>query len=411
VPRIAYLTGRYPSITPTFVLREVAELRASGLEIDTFSIWRTAPEKLLSPADRAEAERTTSFVPVRPAAASASVLTGLLASPAGVAAMARHALRLAPAGGRGRFLAASWVLESLMLWRATRKRGIRHVHVHLNGTAPAVALLATEFANRVEGEGRTRTWSLTVHGSNEFYDVKGEALPEKIADADFVVCVSDFTRSQLMAFVDEEHWPKIHVVHCGIDPTLYRARNGNSPDPGTPLRLLTVGKLTRGKGIAVLLEATRKLVDAGTEVELTVVGDGPKRGDLESIAARLGLSGCVRFAGAVGQDRIDEYYEEADVFAMSSFHEGVPVVLMEAMAHELPVVAPATMGIVELVSGDNGILVRPARSDQLADALARLADDPALRQRLGTAGRQRVEAEFDIRASGRQLRELFTQLT
>jgi glycosyltransferase involved in cell wall biosynthesis len=294
-----------------------------------------------------------------------------------------------------------------MLWRALRRRGISHVHVHLNGTAPAVALLATEFANRVSGGG-SQTWSMTVHGPDELYDVTNEALPEKIAAASFVVCISDFARSQLMAFVDQGSWEKLHVVHCGVDPRGIRLRTKHAAGEGDAFRVLTVSKLSRRKGTALLLEAIRSLNDAGVRAELTVIGDGPERVGLEENAARLGIIDRVRFLGAVGQDRINRHYEETDAFAMASFAEGVPVVLMEAMAHGLPVVAPAIMGVAELVEdGESGLLVRPARVDCLTDALARLAADAQLRTRLGAAGRRKVEAEFDIRESAARLRDLF----
>lgn len=405
--RIAYLTGRYPAMTPTFVLREVSELRASGLEIDTFSIWRTDPSNLLSPEDRAEAERTTSMLPPSPGAVARSLIAAWRQDPVGVAALVRDASRLARPGARGKLLALSWILEAMLLWDELRRREIRHVHVHLSGTASAVALLATDFANRADGGARHR-WSLTVHGPTEFFDVQNEALAEKAGKAEFVVCISDFGRSQVMGLVGRGSWPKLHVVHCGLD--LERARRSQPPmaAEGRPIRVLTVCKLSPRKGVAVLLEAIRDLAVSGVDLELTVVGDGPQKTELERLAGELGIADRVAFAGAVGQDRIGGFYEKADVFAMASFAEGIPVVLMEAMAYELPVIAPATMGIPELIEPERtGVLFRPGRADELSDAIRRVADDPALCRRLGAAGREKVAAEFDIHRSASQLRELF----
>ena len=403
VMRIAYLTGRYPAMTPTFVLREVAELRARGVEVETFSIWRTPETDLLAPEDRAEADRTTSLLPPSPVAAARSMFAALVRSPAGVSALVAGAFRLARPGARGKLLALSWVLEALLLWGELRRRGICHVHVHLMGTAPAVALLATDLANRIDGDPR-HTWSLTIHGPDEFYDAHNDALAEKVAAAEFAVCISDFGRSQVMAFAERRHWPKVHVVHCGID--LERTRRTTAPPPaeGRSVRMLTVCKLSPRKGVEMLLQATRELAD----VEFMVVGDGPHRQELEQLCAELGIGDRVSFAGAVGQDRIGEFYEAADLFAMASFAEGIPVVLMEAMAYELPVVAPATMGVPELVEPDRtGLLFRPGRADELSEAVGRLAGDAELRQRLGAAGREKVAAEFDIRDSAARLQELF----
>jgi glycosyltransferase involved in cell wall biosynthesis len=269
-------------------------------------------------------------------------------------------------------------------------------------------MLATEFANRASGGRGEHTWSLTVHGPYEFYEVENEALPEKVRSSDFAVSVSDFGRSQLMAFVEEEHWSKLHVVHCGVQANAYPAGDaGGKPDE---LRLLAVGRLNPVKGHAILLQALAELRTRGTSATLAIVGDGPKRQDLEELAGRLGLGDAVTFTGAVGQDGIAAHYEAADVLVHASFAEGIPVVLMEAMAHRLPVVAAGVMGVAELVrDGENGVLVRPGRPDELADAVERLAEDPDLRRRMGEEGRRTVESEFDVSSNAARLRELFRQ--
>jgi glycosyltransferase involved in cell wall biosynthesis len=133
-------------------------------------------------------------------------------------------------------------------------------------------------------------------------------------------------------------------------------------------------------------------------VRATLVGDGDERARLEATAVELGLEDAVRFAGAVGQDRIRDFYRRADIFCLPSFAEGIPRVLMEAMAMGVPVVATHVMGVPELVNhGRSGLVVAPGRADLLADALMQLARDPELRTRLGAEGRRRVESSYDIR--------------
>jgi colanic acid/amylovoran biosynthesis glycosyltransferase len=388
--RVAYLAGRYVTPSHTFIVREVRALRELGIDVHPFSIWRSAPEQLLTDADRAEAARTFDILPLRPAEVLRSAVAAVRLLP--------RALRLAPPGLRGRMLGVSWAIEASILRRQMRRRGIRHVHAHLAGTGPAVAMLASE-----------HTWSLTVHGPHEFYEVEKEALAAKVRSADFVVCISDFGRSQLMAFVEEEHWAKLHVVHCGLDAGAY-------PEPerkagGTEvLNLLAVGRLTQNKGQAVLLEALAELRARNVDARLTIVGDGPKREELEGLARRLGLAEAVHFAGALGQDRVTDLYEAADIFVHASFAEGLPVVLMEAMAHRLPVVATNVMGTGELVrSGESGVLVPPGRPDELARAIEVLAGDSDARRRLAEAGRRTVEADFDIHASAERMRDLFAR--
>jgi glycosyltransferase involved in cell wall biosynthesis len=405
--RLAYLTGRYVAPSHTFVVREVAALRELGTEVDTFSIWRSAPDQLLTDSDRAEAARTFDVLPLRPLEVVRSQVAALSASPRAYARLAKRAVRMAAPGLRGRLLGASWAVEALILWRQLRRRGIRHVHAHLNGTAPAVAMLATAFANDLDGS-RDHTWSLTVHGPNEFYDVDREALPEKVRSADFAVCISDFARSQLMAFVGEDHWEKLHVVHCGVDPGAYEPAAGSGGDG--PLSLLSVGRLTQVKGQAVLIEGLADLRRRSIDAKLTIVGDGPKRADLELMAQRLGVNDSVSFTGAIGQDEVVRHYRAADLYVHGSFAEGIPVVLMEAMAHGLAVVVAGVMGIPELVrDGENGVLVRPGRSDEVAEAIERLAADPGLRARMGEAGRSAVEEEFDVRANAALLQDLFAR--
>lgn len=244
-----------------------------------------------------------------------------------------------------------------------------------------------------------------MHGPTEFGDVEAHRLPQKAEDADFVACISDFARSQLMALIGPDAWSRLHIVHCGINP-------GGAPDgrteAGGPLRLLCVGQLVARKGHGVLIEALAELAGTGLEVEATFAGAGPERDRLERMARDLGVGDSIRFLGAVGQDEVPALYRDAGLFCLASFAEGVPVVLMEAMAHEVPVVATRIAGIPELVAdGETGLLVAPGRASDLAAAIRRLAEDPSLAARLARAGREHVQREYDQSRSAAQLRDLF----
>jgi colanic acid/amylovoran biosynthesis glycosyltransferase len=399
--RVAYLTGRYPAISHTFIMREVRALRALGVGVDTFSVWPTDRSLLLARADEEEHASTYTLLPLRPIPTVAAHLTAAVTRPRRYLGTFRRAVGLRRPGVRGWALAMSWVIEAIVLWRQCRRRGIRHVHVHLNGTAPAVALLLADFADDSCAGGDTWSWSMTVHGPNEFYDTPGERLAEKVRAARFVICISDFARSQLMGLVEEPHWDKLHVVHCGVDPAVFAPLHRIG---GETLEVLNVGRLVSVKGHAVLIEAIGLVHDRGIAAALTIVGEGPTRPELEELIRARGLGECVRLVGAVGQDAILDLYSAADVFCMSSFAEGVPVVLMEAMSQEIPVVAPAIMGIPELVEhGVSGLLTRPARPDQISDALTGLANSGELRQLLGHRGREKVIAEFAIEQCAREL--------
>jgi colanic acid/amylovoran biosynthesis glycosyltransferase len=403
---VAYVVGRYPAVSHAFVTREVLALRAAGVRVETVSVHRAGPDEVLSETDRAEAERTYALLPPRPAGLLRAHLRAL-ASPIAYARTLARALRTGPAGLRGRVWGLFYFAEAMLLWRHCRRRGIRHIHAHHLNQASDAAMLAVRYANAA-GASPLWTWSFTMHGPNELYDVSRFQLAEKAASAAAVVCISDFARSQVMGFAAEAAWPRFQVVHCGLDPTEFD-RDGAGPSKGDDgFRVLYVGRLVPFKGQGVLLEAIASLRSAGLDARLTLIGDGPSRQDLERRAVELGLGDAVDFAGAVGQDEIRTHYAAADAFCLPSFAEGVPVVLMEAMAMRLPVVTTRIMGISELVDdGDNGLLVRPGRADELVASLGRLARDPELRSRLGDRGREKVVAEFDVRESGVQLAQLF----
>ena len=220
---LGYLVSRYPAVSHTFVQREVAGLRALGIEVDTFSVRAGTA---LSDVDRTELAATPVLVPP-----SATDLVGLAAvvvrHPGAAWRLAREAVASSTGGARATLWQAFYAVEGLLLWRHLRRRGITHVHAHFANVASDVARLATRFTELTGGEA---TWSFTMHGPTEFADVKAFGLAGKVTDAELVVCISDFCRSQLMALVDEEHWAKLAVVHCGIDPTRFAPVERVRPD-------------------------------------------------------------------------------------------------------------------------------------------------------------------------------------
>ncbi len=403
----AYVVSRYPLTSHAFIQREVHALRRLGVRIETFSIRRTDAADVLSNADRDEQARTSALVPIGALRLIAIHLFAALRGPRAYVVT----LRAAIGGTRGQ--ARVWQLfyfaEAIVLWHRCDRRKLRHLHAHLANVAADVALLAARF-------GRTRRpdegwwWSFTMHGPTEFFDVEGFHLPFKVREADLVVCISDFCRSQLMAFTDADHWDKFRVVHCGADLQRFRPSPAAIP-PGDrrerPLDLLCVGRLVPEKGQSLLLDAIALLRDRGVAVCLTIAGAGPDRATLEARADRLGVCESVRFLGAVNQDIMPEVLRDAQVFCLPSFAEGVPVVLMEAMATGLPVVTTVIAGIPELVTDQvNGLLVAPGRADLLADAVAQLTDGE-LRARMGQEGRRTVALAFDSQRCAGDLASLF----
>jgi glycosyltransferase involved in cell wall biosynthesis len=407
VSRVAYLSSRYPAVTLAFIQREVLAVRRQGLEIDTYAIRRATQDAVLSAEDRREFEATTAVLPPNWLELIGSHARAFLGAPRAYLGTLRRALALSPPGARGLLWQFFYFVEAMVLWRRCERRGTRHVHVHFANVASDVALLVAHYGTRAGG-GPPWSWSFTMHGPTEFYDVAAHRLAQKAADAAFVACIGDFARSQLMGLLPPDAWGKLHVVHCGVELSVFDGRRAPAADEGE-LRILNVAQLERRKGQAVLIESIAQLVDAGLPIRATIVGEGPERPALERLCEQLGVTDRVELVGAVGQDEIRDYYTRADVFCMPSFAEGVPVVLMEAMAMRLPVVATRVMGVPELVEhGVSGLLVAPGRTDELASALRELATSPELRSRLGESGRQVVSERYDVEESARKLAALLT---
>jgi colanic acid/amylovoran biosynthesis glycosyltransferase len=403
---IAYITTRYPAMSHTFILHEVNALRDRGVDVHTVSICEATGEHLLSGDNRRAFQSTYAIRPPRWGEVIGAHSRAFLRHPRAYMATLRHSLGMARPGLRGRVWQVFYFAEAIMLWFHCAKVDARHVHAH-HGSPPAdVSLLATHFGE-LAGSGPS-TWSMTIHGPTELWNTRWFRLPEKIEQAHGVVCISDFARSQVMALVEEEHWAKLEVVHCGLIPERYREISA----PQTPRpQILSVGRLVPEKGHAVLIKAHAALRRSGHDVDLVLVGSGPGQAGLERLAAQLGVADHVIFTGPVGQDEIKQHYAAASLFCSSSFSEGVPGVLMEAMACGCPVVATAIAGVRELVhDGETGLIVSPGRVDELARAIARLLEDSQLHQELSERGRQYVDREFNIRRSAITLERFFQRM-
>jgi len=406
--KVAYLCSEYPAISHTFVMREIDALRRRGAEVATFSVRRAKPDTLLSRADRAAYESTFAILPPSWPRLLGAHLKLALRSPATYLSVLIGSLRLAPAGPRGLLWQLFYFVEAVVLWNECSRHRIRHVHVHFANVSADVALLASRIGSALEPQ-RPWSWSFTMHGPTEFFDVRHFRLAEKLRHARFVVCISDFARSQLMALSEPGAWSKLPVIHVGIPIEQFTRRNGGPPD-GDPPQVLCIGRLVAEKGQAVLIEAAAALAEQGQAVALTFAGEGPQRRELEGLAEELGVAASVCFKGAVGQEELHSLYEAASVFCLPSFSEGVPVVLMEAMAMELPVISTTITGVPELIEhGRSGLLVPPGRPDRLAEALRRLFADGSLRRELAAAGREKVIGEFDAEASAARLHALFAE--
>ena len=398
--RIGYLVSRYPAVSHTFILREVEALRGQGFVIETASI--NPPDQ--APATMPERER-------RAAASTYCVkrhgISGALAAhavalcrrPRAWVAGLGYALSLGGTDLRRIALGLGYFTEALMVGRWMRAHDLPHLHVHFATAAASVGLCV----KKVFGT----SLSLMVHGPDEFDDVPGQALRQKIAGADFLFCIGSYAKSQVMRLSDPAQWPKIDVARLGVDTAAYVPRA--APPAGNAFHILCVGRLVAAKGPHVLVAAARQLAAARRDFRVTIVGAGPEEPRLRAAILEAGLAQRIVLTGALDQDAVRALYAGADAFVLPSFAEGIPVVLMEAMASGVPCVTTRITGIPELIqSDDEGLLVAPSDADALAAAIARLIDDPALRARIAVAGRRRVDTDFHLERNAARLGRLFT---
>jgi len=397
---IAYLNTRYPALSHTFIENEIRAVRDEGVEVHTFSIRRPAPGDLLSRHHR-DAERETFYILDGIFSFIKSIFHGLL-KPLRFMSCLIFSQKISPPGLEMRSLHLIYAMESIRLALEMSRRNLRHIHVHMANNGATVALLACIYDKGLE-------YSMTIHGSDEFFHVDRFYLKIKTERARFVRCISHFCKAQIMIWSNPDKWADYHIVHCGVDAGRFSMKQDQSDKKFT---ILFVGRLEPIKGLIVLFEAVKRLTNAGIDCRLDIVGDGPLNDVLLKKAMQIGLLERVAFNGPVGQDEIMDHYDRAHALVISSFMEGIPVVLMEAMAKGLAVVATNVGGITELVEdGSNGFVVPAGSVDHLYDALKRLADDHELTVKMGIQGRKKVVEEFSITHLGEAMFRLFDKYT
>ena len=367
-PRIAYLVNTYPNTSVSFIRREIRGIEAHAGPVSRFTLrrWDTP---LVDPDDLEEDRKTRAVLETGAAGLAKALAKAAFARPGRFLRALRQSSALGRRGrssGQGTLRHLIYLAEACVLLDWHREAGTEHVHVHFGTNSTAVALLCRTLGGP--------PFSFTAHGPEEFDKPHALALDLKVRGSAFAVAVSEFGRSQLSRWVDYEHWSRLQVVHCGLDPLFLRAEP--SPPPAAR-RLICVARLAEQKGLPVLIEAAGRLKAEGTDFELSIVGDGPLRGEIEALIARLGLGDSVRLLGWKGGPEVRDLMLSHRAMVLPSFAEGLPVVIMEALALGRPVVTTWVAGIPELVRpGENGWLVPPSSVDALARAMREALDAP-----------------------------------
>jgi glycosyltransferase involved in cell wall biosynthesis len=384
----------------SFIRRELAEVEALGIEVHRYTLRRW-DDTIVDPLDQAESRRTRVVLDAGAFGIFKAMLTAAITQPRAFWSTLGLALRLgrrAGSAGRGITRHLIYFAEACFLVGSFRQEGIDHVHAHFGTNSATVAALCRALGGP--------PFSFTVHGPEEFDAPLGLGLDEKVRRAAFVVAISEYGRSQVRRWVSYDHWPKIRVVRCGLDPMFLETDAG---PPAAARRLVCVGRLVEQKGHLTLIEAAGQLHADGVDFELILVGDGPLRGEIERLIAAHGLGGRVRLTGWQSTAAIRDLIRSSRATVLSSFAEGLPVVIMESLALQRPVISTYVAGIPELVEpGVTGWLVPASSAETLADALRQALDAPVEElERMGAAGAVRVARQHRAATEAGKLVELF----
>jgi glycosyltransferase involved in cell wall biosynthesis len=384
--KVAYLVNQYPKISHSFIRREIHALERMDVEVLRIAA-RGWDEVLVDAEDVRERRRTRYILQGGVSRLVWPLVKCIGRAPRRFLSALLLALKMSRNADRPLPFHLIYLAQACWMVPILRRARVTHLHAHF-GTNPAeVAMLVNALCGV--------PYSFTVHGIAELDRVEAIGLPEKIRRCAFAVAVSSFGRSQLCRWVEPAHWSKIQIVHCGLEPGFYDVEPIPVPDAA---RLVCVGRFSEEKGQLTLLAAASLLALEGIEFELVLVGDGEMRAQIEAAIASHHLERHVRITGWLDSIQVRDQILASRSLVLPSFAEGLPVVIMEAMALRRPVLATYVAGIPELVlAGENGWLVPAGAAEELAVAMKACLSTPTdVLRRMGEAGRLRVLARHDV---------------
>lgn len=395
--KIAYLVNQYPKVSHSFIRREILAIERLGFEVQRIAV-RGWEGELVDEQDLRERERTSYILQDGAASLLLAGARMLITSPLRFCQAFALALKM------GRRAERPWPVHLIYLAEACRmvpwmkKFGARHLHAHFGTNSAEVAMLATALGGP--------PYSVTIHGSEEFDKPQFIGIREKVERSAFVVAISSFGRSQIYRWIKSTDWPKVHVVHCGVDPVFHAVPA--VPIPSVP-RIVCVGRLSEPKGQLLLLSALGQLLRKGLEIDLVLAGDGEMRPEVDTLIAHHGLQPHVRITGAISGEEVRKEILAARALVLPSFAEGLPVVVMEAMALRRPVLCTYVAGIPELVRpGVDGWLFPAGDVDALAAVLEEfLATPVTVLQAMGEAGYERALERHSVDVEAAKLARHF----
>lgn len=395
--RLAYLVNQYPKLSHTFIRREILALEEMGFQVNRLSV-RGWNNELPDPVDEQERIKTRYILKEGMASLLRAGLKVLVQRPGLFLKALATALRMGMRADRAWPYHLVYLLEACQALQWLEQDKVDHVHAHFGGNSAEVAMLVHLLGGP--------NYSMTVHGSEEFDKPEFIHLGLKIQHASFVVAISSFCRSQLFRATPYSDWNKIKLVRCGIEPRFHHIELNTLPSAP---RLVCVGRLCEQKGQLILLEAANQLKLKGIDFQLVLAGDGEMREEIERQIDVKNLRQQVRITGWISSDQVRDEILNARALVLPSFAEGLPVVIMEAMALKRPVISTYIGGIPELVKpGLNGYLCPAGDVDALAENMEACltASDETLNQ-LGAHAQKAALEQHDMAAEAKKLAALF----
>lgn len=381
--KVTYLINHYPKVSHTFIRREILALERQGVVVQRLALrgWDNPTPDEQDVAERVKTQYILKGGMLRLLGVALQVA---LRWPAKFSAALLLAWRMSRGADRPLPYHFIYLLEACQALIWARAFGSQHIHAHFGTNSTEVAMLVSSLGGP--------DYSFTMHGSEEFDKPQQVRLGDKIRLASFVAAITSYTRSQLSRWCEHEHWSKIHEVHCGLEPSFH---SGDIAAPGGR-QLINVGRFCEQKGQLLLIEACARALQKGADFTLVLAGDGEFRQAIEALITKHGLQERVRITGWISSDQVKAEILASRAMVMSSFAEGLPVVLMEAMALKRPVLSTWITGIPELVRhGENGWLYPPGDVEALADAIVEcmaMPDGDLLK--MGEAGRNAILAGY-----------------
>jgi glycosyltransferase involved in cell wall biosynthesis len=399
---IGHIDKMFPLLTATFVYREIQALKAKGIKIQTFSIWKP---KLCDLSNEAKNFLDTTFYifPINWIRFFLIHITYFINRPRIYISVLWKYVFKNQKKINGAIRTFFHFCEAVYLAKEVESKNIKHLHSHFANNSTTIAMIISKLIGI--------SYSFTAHANDIFADQI--LLKEKIHSAKFIITISKFNRRFLNNILPQDDISsKIHIVRCGIDT--FKFSTSKVSDVTHKPIILSIGRLVEKKGYPYLIKACKILVDKNIDFQCIIIGNGPQKAFLEKLIGLNDLSKFVTLAGIIFQEKIINFLNKTDIFVLPCIQaadndmDGIPVVLMEAMAMKIPVISTHISGIPELIKNmETGLLVPPKNEIALAKGIKILKENIELRKKLGASGRKWVTENYEITKNTDKLYKIY----